>query len=307
MNKPFFRAALLGLGLTALLAVSAGAAYEGVGTVIDGPLNLRSEPSTASSVLARAARDEVVLVVEKAKEGWYEVDYGTVRGYMSADWLRVSDSCDAPLGRGRVETDGSSLNLRVAPGTDAPKVDSIPGGTVVALSGMKDGWFKVTYDGTEGYVSAEYILAVAGDDSREDAAAPAEKTAAVPAEDAELADRIVAYAKEFLGVPYVYGANGPNSFDCSGYTKYVYEHFGYDLTRAAASQLSDGTAVDPEDIQVGDLILWRKYGSSKAATHVGIYIGDDQYIHASSSGSVRINDMSYGSSVRYVVGVRRII
>ena len=61
------------------------------------------------------------------------------------------------------------------------------------------------------------------------------------------------------------------------------------------------------DIQVGDIICWRQYGSSKAATHVGIYIGNGEYIHASSAGSVRINEMSYGSSVRYVVGVRRII
>ena len=67
-------------------------------------------------------------------------------------------------------------------------------------------------------------------------------------------------------------------------------------------------AVDMSDIQIGDIICWRAYGSSKAATHVGIYIGNNEYIHASTTGyQVRINEMSYGSNVRYVVGVRRII
>ena len=66
--------------------------------------------------------------------------------------------------------------------------------------------------------------------------------------------------------------------------------------------------MDLSNIQVGDIICWKAYGSSKAATHVGIYIGNGQYIHASTTGStVRINDMDYGSNSRYVVGVRRII
>ena len=310
MNNKFLRAALLGFCLSVVMAVGAGAAYEGVGIVTGDIVNLRAEPNTSCEVLAKTREDEVVLVVEKASEGWYKVDYCTIQGYMSADWLDVSDDYDAPLCYGRVDTEGSSLNMRSAPGTRASKIASIPSGTVIAIDGMKDGWFEAKYNGKVGYVSAKYILAVSEDNTRKDDAKadqPPAADAEAPTADAELADQIVAYAKEFLGVPYVYGASGPNSFDCSGYTKYVYAKFGYSLTRSAASQLSDGVAVSLDDIQVGDIICWRKYGSSKAATHVGIYIGNNQYIHASSSGSVRINDMGYASSVRYIVGVRRII
>lgn len=298
MNLKFLRSALLATCLSAVLAVGAGAAYEGVAVVTGDAVNLRSEPNTACAVTAQATRDEVVLVVEPAGEGWYKVDYCTMEGYMSAEWLEVSDSYDAPLCYGRVTAEGNSLNLRAAPGTDGEKIGSLPHGAVVAVDGMKDGWFKVKYDGKEGYVSATYLLAVSQDNTRKDAAAAA---------DSDLGAQIVAYAKEFLGTPYVYGANGPKSFDCSGFTKYVYGHFGYSMARSAASQLSAGTAVSRENIQVGDLICWKKYGSSKAATHVGIYIGNDQYIHASTSGSVCINDMSYGSNVRGIVGIRRII
>lgn len=297
MNRQACRAALLSAGLAALLTVGAGAAYEAVGTVTGDVVNLRAEPGTDCAVLAQATRDEVVLVVEEAGEGWYKVDYCTIQGYMSEQWLEVTDSYDAPLCYGRVDTDGSTLNLRAAPGTDAAKVASLTSGQVVAVNGMKNGWFRVRCNGTEGYVSPQYILAVSADNTRKDAAQP----------DTALAGQITAYAKEFLGTPYVYGASGPKSFDCSGFTKYVYQHFGYTLSRSAADQLSNGSAVALEEIQVGDLICWRKYGSSKAATHVGIYLGDGQYIHASSSGSVRVNDMDYAANSRYIVGVRRIL
>lgn len=300
MNCKFLRAALLSVCLTVLLAVSAGAAYEGVGTVTGDALDLRAEPDTNCTVLAQAVKDEVVLIVEKVDDDWYKVDYCTIQGYMSVEWLDVSDDYDAPLCYGKVDTGSTCLNMRSAPSTDSSKLASIPGGVVLAVDGMEDGWFKVKYGGTAGYVSAEYILAVSKDGTRKDTAETAQ-------EPSDLGQQIVAYAKQFLGVPYVYGSSGPSSFDCSGFTKYVFAHFGFSLNRSSADQLSNGTAVSLADIQVGDLICWRKYGSSKAATHVGIYIGNDQYIHASSSGSVRINDMGYASSTRYVVGVRRII
>ena len=312
MNRKLLRAALLGFCFSVAMAVSAGASYESVGIVTGDVVNLRAQPNTNCAVLTKVTRDEVVLVVEKASEDWYKVDYCTIEGYISADWLEVSDDYSSPLCYGRVDTNGSSLNMRSAPGTRSSKVASIPSNTVVAVDGMKDGWFKVKYNGKTGYVSGEYILAVSKENTRRDdpvetKTPAAEITSAPSAETSDLAEQIVAYAKEFLGVPYAYGANGPNSFDCSAFTKYVFKNFGYSLTRSAASQLSDGVGVKMEDIQVGDIICWRQYGSSKAATHVGIYIGNGEYIHASSSGSVRINEMSYGSSVRYVVGVRRII
>lgn len=313
MNMKFCRGALMALGLTALLTIGAAAAYEGVGVVTGDTLNFRAQPTTDSAKLATVNKGAVVLVVDRTGD-WYEVDYCTIRGYMHADWLSVSDDYDAAICYGKVDTEGSALNLRSAP--SGSRLASISHGTVLPLYGMSDGWFKTTYNGVNGYVSGEYILAVNADGTRSDAPAggsdASENNAAsgqtgTPA-DSELGAQIVAYAKEFLGKPYVYGAKGPDSFDCSGFTGYVYSHFGYSLTRSAASQLSDGVAVDMSDIQLGDIICWRAYGSSKAATHVGIYIGNGQYIHASTTGSeVRINDMDYGSNVRYVVGVRRII
>ena len=298
MNFRLIRGAVLTLALAGLLTVGACAAYEGVAHVTGDTLNLRAEPTTESAVLAAAVKDDVVLVVEQADENWYKVDYCTIQGYMHADWLTVSDSHADPICYGKVDTDGSTLNLRAGPDAVDEKLASIPSGTILILNGMEQGWFKVSYDGKEGYVSGAYILAVDADGNR------ADKTSA----SSELGDQIVAYAKEFLGTPYKYGASGPNSFDCSGFTSYVYKKFGYTLNRSAAGQLSNGTAVSLSEMQPGDIICWKAYGSSKAATHVGIYIGNNQYIHASTTGStVRINEMDYAAKSRYVVGVRRII
>lgn len=299
MNTRLIRGALMTLALSALLTVGASAAYEGVATVTGDTLNLRAEPSTESAVLSQALKDDLVLVVEQAGEDWYKVDYCTIQGYMHADWLTVSDSHESPICYGTVDTDGSSLNLRAAPTADSEKLASIPAGTILALNAMEDGWFKTCYDGQAGYVSGEYILAVDAEGGRTDKASPSSS---------ELEEQIVAYAKQFLGTPYVYGASGPNSFDCSGFTSYVFKKFGYSLNRSAAGQLSNGVAVDLSNIRVGDIICWKAYGSSKAATHVGIYIGNSQYIHASTTGDiVKISDLYPGSSSRYVVGVRRIL
>ena len=97
MNSHLIRGALMALALSALLTVGASAAYEGVATVTGETLNLRAEPGTESTVLSQAVKDDLVLVVEKAGDDWYKVDYCTIQGYMHADWLTVSDSYAAPI------------------------------------------------------------------------------------------------------------------------------------------------------------------------------------------------------------------
>ena len=93
---------------------------------------------------------------------------------------------------------------------------------------------------------------------------------------------IVAYASNFLGTPYVWGANGPNSFDCSGFTKYVYSHFGVSLTRTTYTQINEGSYVSRDNLEPGDLVFF----GSGSPHHVGIYVGNNSYIHAPRTGDV---------------------
>ena len=257
-------------------------------------LNLRSGPGTDYSSLI-SIPGSAVLTVTGIDNGWYKTSYNGFEGYVSSDYVTLtgSDGSDTSPSTGILNTDGASLNLRSGPGTDYSSLVSIPASAVLTLTGLENGWYKTSYGGFEGYVSSDYVVL-------SDGTAAASNTA--------LGAQIVAYAKQFLGRPYVYGSSGPNSFDCSGFTSYVFKNFGYTLSRSAAGQYSDGTVIDQSQLQPGDLLVWRAYGSSKTATHVGIYIGNNQYIHASSTGGcIKINDMDYASSSRYLVGVRRIV
>lgn len=103
---------------------------------------------------------------------------------------------------------------------------------------------------------------------------------------------IVETAKAYLGRPYVYGASGPYSFDCSGFTSYVYAAHGISLPRSSRAQSTVGTTVAKSELLPGDLVFFAT-GSSRGVSHVGIYIGDGNIIHAASGqGKIVINNLS---------------
>ena len=103
---------------------------------------------------------------------------------------------------------------------------------------------------------------------------------------------VVAYAYKFMGRPYVWGASGPNAFDCSGFVAYVYQAFGVSLPHYTGSQYASGTKVSQSALSPGDLVFFNTYSS---ISHVGIYIGGGQFIHA-SSGSARVTVSSLSES-----------
>lgn len=296
MIKPshLLRAAVLGTVFTAMFTVSSSAATLGAGTVTADALRLRDPPAAEGEILATASGGTSVVVLEDTGNGWYKVNFNTVEGYMSSEYLTVSTTADAALGYGLVDTDGSSLNMRAAAGTSYDTVASIPGGTVLELEGVDNGWYKVTYSGKTGYVSSDYITITTEPDATETASS-------------DLGAQIVAYAEEYLGTPYVLGGNGPNQFDCSGFTKYVYSHFGYTLNRTATDQLQNGVSVSKDELQPGDLVFF-KYRTSKPVSHVGIYIGNGEFIHASTNRYVvQIDQMESGHYANVYVYARRII
>lgn len=291
MHSRFFRGLLTLIALTGALTVSAFAAYDGVATVTAEAAALVAEPNTEAEVLTHAVAGDVVLTVEPTEdEAWYKVDYCTIQGYLPAESIdRVTTYTEA-LCYARVDTDGSSLNLRQAPGTESAKIGSLVYGSLMCLTGFEDGWFQVNVNGKTGYVSADYVLAVQADGSRrDDAVAPV----------STLGQQIVDYAKTFIGTPYVYGGSTPSGFDCSGFTSYVYRHFGYELNRASRDQRSNGVAVTRDQLQPGDIICW--------SGHVALYVGNGQCIHAPRTGTtIRIDDISRACT-RSIQGYRRII
>ncbi|MPM10201.1 hypothetical protein SDC9_56528 [bioreactor metagenome] len=290
------KTAITTLVLSAALVTGASAANLGRGTITADSLNLRAQPTTASSILATAPKNEVVVVLGEAENNWYPVQYNTTQGYMLGDYLTVETVGEDEPVYAYVNTGCSNLNMRSGAGTGYSILAKIPGGTTVPVAETLDGWYKVTYSGSTGYVSSQYVL-LAADESGAVAAA---STSSVGSE-------IVAYAKNFLGCKYVWGANGPNCFDCSGFTKYIYAHFGYTLNRTATNQLSNGVSVSRTELEPGDLVFF-KYQTSKPVSHVGIYIGGGYFIHASSTGGkVEIDTLASGHYCNVLVYARRIV
>lgn len=116
---------------------------------------------------------------------------------------------------------------------------------------------------------------------------------------------IIEYAYNFLGRPYVWGATGPSSFDCSGFTRYVFNKFGYNLQHYTGYQWQTGVSVTRSNLQMGDLVFFNTTG---AHSHVGIYIGNGKFVHASSGGDgVKISSLSESYYNSRFCGGRRII
>jgi cell wall-associated NlpC family hydrolase len=110
---------------------------------------------------------------------------------------------------------------------------------------------------------------------------------------------VIAYASNFLGTPYLWGGTTPSGFDCSGFTQYVYAHFGISIGRTTFDQINDGVQVSRENLQAGDLVF---FGTFANPHHMGIYVGDNNYMHAPHTGDViKVSPMSRSG---YVTGRR---
>jgi len=120
-----------------------------------------------------------------------------------------------------------------------------------------------------------------------------------------VASTVVSESMNYLGVPYVFGGTTPNGFDCSGYVRYVFAKAGIYLPRTADAQYECGYAVSTAELQPGDLVFFSTY--EPGASHVGIYLGDGNFINASSSRGVSVASLysSYWGSC--YIGARRVM
>lgn len=318
------RGSVLALALWALCTVGASAAGLGTGTVTTDGLRLRSQASTASSILTMVNTGERAEVLSREENGWYKVSYKGTEGYMSAQYVTVEWAVPA---QGRVNTQGSTLNVRSGPGTGYSRIGTLSDGSAVDILDLAENWYHIRTATLTGYVSSEYLLPL-------EEVAPAAKVAiqAAPVPQADTPEQaapaaddptlppeaqsagsgkgqeVVDFARTLLGSPYVYGASGPNSFDCSGFVYYVFRHFDVTLNRGATGQLDNGTAIERSQLQPGDLVFFFDGKVNTPVSHVGIYIGDDSFIHASTNSyEVVVSSMAEGTTYdRNYVYARRI-
>ena len=278
---------------TLLLAVSAMAAEGDIavraGVTTGTSLRLRAEASTSSSILTTLNKDTTLAILDQPITGWYKVAYAGKTGFVSADYLVIDeDNIFETYGR----VNGDAVNVRSAASTESDTLGTVSDGSILTVNGLLNGWYDVTCEsGTRGYIRSDFVDLTSSASSANGSS-------------------VVALAQQYLGVRYVYGGASPSAFDCSGYTMYIMKQFGYNLPHTATGQWQSGygTKVSYSEMMPGDLVFFCDPSRSlgKACSHVGIYVGNGQFIHASSSKhGVIYSDLTSGYYHNYFVGAIR--
>lgn len=273
--------------VAALLLATATSALAANGTVVTNALNIRAESNTNSAILSTAYNGQNLNIVSK-ENSFYKIAFGEGYAYAAADYVSVN------IKSGGVIT-ANVLNIRTQPSTTSAVAGQLYYGDVVSICGTFGEWYEIFHNNDFKYVHKSYV--------------ELRDASSLPSRDGNgftrTGSRIVEYSKNFIGTPYVYGGSSPAGFDCSGFTGYVYKQFGVSLPRSSASQASVGTPVSRGNLLPGDLVFFNTYGG---ISHVGIYVGGDNFIHATVPGDVvKISSLNTGYySSRYVTA-RRVI
>lgn len=269
-----------------------------VGTV-NSPMGLylRSRPERSAPVIATAHENDTVVILERCGD-WYKVNYNLYVGYMARAYLDGVKSFEGDLGAATVT--GSGAAYYAQPLAESEPLGQLTEGEQVRLTGLRCGWYEVVKDGARVYVPSEALELSEKPAGNQGLSAKEQPTASV------LGRQIADYTLAFVGYSYVYGGESPSGFDCSGLMYYVYGQYGYTLNRGATSQLKNGEYVSMANLQPGDLVF---FGYGSTATHVGMYIGDGNFVHAQSSRTgvviTALSDEWYAN--RYLTARRIII
>ena len=285
-----------------------------VATVDASSLRLREAPSTSSRTLDYAPKGDYVIIYGKSG-AWYQVSYNLTEGYMHESYLNTYSRRNVELGYGKVN--GNKVNVRSGPGTSYSSLARANQGEQAYIIGFNNQWYKVIYDSHVGYIRSDYLnlteIPYENADSKKDplffengsSTGVAPSASALKGE-SNLANQIIANAKKHLGTPYVWGGTTPKGFDCSGLTQYVFKQSGISLPRTTTEQVKMGTYVSKSNLRPGDLVfLQNTY--RQGVSHVGIYIGDGQIIHASSSKGVVISKLSSSYYTQHYHSARRVL
>ena len=301
------------LVMTTLLSICAVAAYAddvafGAGTVTASSLNIRSGPGTDNSVVGTVTSGSIPVILEKTSDQWYKINYQGAVGYVSADYISHVLSAENFDASGVVT--GNSVRIRSGPSTDNDIITTCSSGTKLNVVGINNGWYKVTTDSGKGYIRSDLfkITGAASSNANNDGDANLSSSAPAPTGNSSKGSSIANLALKYVGYPYVYGAESPSSgFDCSGLVYYCYGQYGYSLSRTASQQYrNNGVSVSKSELQAGDLVFFSSNGSS--VTHVGIYIGDGYFVHASTpSVGVIVSSLSSSYYTRVWFGAKRIV
>lgn len=296
---------------------------------VDRYVNVRSLPSEEGEIVGKLYDDSVGTFLSET-DGWYEITSGAVTGYVKGEYCVTGDAAvelAKEVGTRIAVVNTTTLFVRQDASTESAVLGMVPDQEELLVTEELDGWVKVSIEEGEGYVSTDYVelkteFVKAESKAEEEARLAKEKAEREKAQaaarasqpkqtastsgssastsftsDGSMGASVAEYALQFVGNPYVYGGTSlTQGADCSGFVLGVYANFGVSLPHSSTADRSQGYAVDGLANAIpGDLICY--------SGHVGIYIGDGQIVHASTSKTgIIVGRADY----RKVLAVRRI-
>lgn len=274
-------------------------------------VNVRKKPSIKADIIMALSNEPVQIIGSSGD--WYKISYKGTIGWIRKDFISFNGTSSSnsstkysqKYSQVRITKygyiKGSNVNIRSKPTTTARIITALSHQKVSVL-GQSGKWYKISTGKTVGWVRGDFIKI---DSNGNINTTIAQNTSY----SSSLRNRIVLYSRNFLGTRYRYGGCTPSGFDCSGFTNYVFNKFGIKLERVAADQAKQGVYVSRNNLQPGDLVFFDTDGGKNYINHVGIYLGNGKFIHASSSRksrAVTISKLEGFYSQTYVTA-RRVI
>ncbi len=248
----------------------------GICKVSEGNLNIRKTPSTDGSIVGKLRKNDAAEVLGE-ENGFTKIKSGEVEGYVKSEYLYTGEEAlnaakDAVQTVARITA--SAVNVRKEPSATSEKIGTAAKDSELIYVGEENGFARIDYNGGDAYVSKDYVEikkilthAITITEARYGAGV------------SDVRADLVNYAMRFLGNPYVWGGTSlTKGIDCSGFTMKIYERYGVSLPHYSVAQAQCGTRIKASQAKPGDLFF---YGGSRIS-HVAIYIGNGQVIHASS-------------------------
>ena len=305
--------------------------YDRLGVAkVDSYLNVRNKPGESSKIVGKMTKNSGCNIY-KVNKGWAKIVSGKVKGYVKASYLvkdQQAEELAKKIANLRISVNTETLNVRYLPSTDAGIYDQISEEDEYDIykrdltktwlkkyvskhckkSDLRnidtkemynnlENWMCISIDNEKAFVSKDFVKVTFNLDRAVsiNESGLASKTSSDSSDSSNLTN-MVSYAMQFLGNPYVWGGTSlTNGTDCSGFVMRIYEHFGYSLPRTSAAQAGATKTVSSGDVRPGDLFF---YGSG-GVSHVAMYIGNGQIIHASNPRTgIKISSAYYRTPVK---------
>lgn len=278
---------------TPTAAQTCGYTNLGMSVISSGNLNIRQEASTDSEVIGILTNHNACELLEDAGE-WYKVTSGKVTGYVNKQYLVTGDEAEA-IAEQEIKTvatvNTETLNVRAEKSTEAAVLSQVGNSEAFTVNSVADGWVEISVDDSVGYISQDYVTLAQ--------ALPTAKTIEQVKYGDGVSDvraSVVSYALQFVGNRYVWGGTSlEKGIDCSGFTMRILGKYGISLPHSSRAQPSYGTKISASEAKPGDLFF---YGSGRSISHVAIYIGNGQIVHASNKrDGIKVSNAYYRNPI----------